>query len=50
MLIATIGILTIGTGMLDTMIKIEIVLIKKNFSFHSKDQGQHLYKLFISQC
>ena len=34
MLITTIGILTIGTGMLGTIFGIEIVMIKKNFSFH----------------
>ena len=39
MLITTIGILTIGTGMLGTIFGIEIVMIKKNFSFHSKDLG-----------
>ena len=39
MLITTIGIITIGTGMLGTIFGMEIVMIKKNFSFHSKDQG-----------
>ena len=39
MLIATTGIITIGTGMLGTIFGIEIVMIKKNFSFHSKDYG-----------
>ena len=34
-----IGIITIRTGMLGNMFKIEFVMIKKNFSFHSKDQG-----------
>ena len=34
MLITTIGIITIGTGMLGTMFGIEIVMIKKKFSFH----------------
>ena len=34
MLIATIGIITIGSGMLCTILRIEIVMIKKNFSFH----------------
>ena len=34
MLITTIGILTIGTGMLGTIFGIEIVMIKKSFSFH----------------
>ena len=37
MLITTIGkirIITIGTGMLGTIFEIEIVMIKKNFSFH----------------
>ena len=34
MLITTIGIITIGPGMLDTIFGIEIVLSKKNFSFH----------------
>ena len=38
MLITTIGkktrIITIGTGMLGTIFGIEIVMIKKNFSFH----------------
>ena len=32
--IVTVGIITIGTGIRD-----RIVMIKKNFSFHSKDQG-----------
>ena len=39
MLITTIGIITIGAGMLGTTFGIEIVMIKKNFSFHRKDQG-----------
>ena len=30
MLITTIGIITIGTGMLDTTFEIKIVMIKKN--------------------
>ena len=34
MLITTIGIITIGTGMLGTIFGIEIVMIKNNFSFH----------------
>ena len=34
MLITTIGIITIGTGMLGTILGTEIVMIKKNFSFH----------------
>ena len=34
MLITSISIVTIGTGMLDTILGIEIVRIKKNFSFH----------------
>ena len=34
MLIATIGVITIGSGMLGTILRIEIVMIKKNFSFH----------------
>ena len=34
MLIATIGAITIGTGMLGNIFGIEIVMIKKNFSFH----------------
>ena len=35
MLIATIGIITVGTGMLGTTFGIEIVMIiKKHFSFH----------------
>ena len=37
MLITTIGIITTGTGMLGTIFGIEFVMIKKNFSFHSKD-------------
>ena len=36
--------------MLGTIFEIDIAMIKKNFSFHWKDQGQHLYKLFISIC
>ena len=39
MLITTIGIITIGTGVLGTMFVIEIVMIKTNFSFHLKGQG-----------
>ena len=34
MLITTIGIITIGVGMLGTIFWIEIVLIKRNFSLH----------------
>ena len=34
MLIFTIGIITIETGMLGTIFVMEIVMIKKNFSFH----------------
>ena len=34
MLITTIGIITKGAGMLVTIFGIEIVMIKKNFSFH----------------
>ena len=34
MLITTIGIIAIGTGMLGTTFGIGIVMIKKNFSFH----------------
>ena len=34
MLVTTIGNITIGTGMLVTIFGIEIVMIKKNFSFH----------------
>ena len=39
MLITTLGIITIGTGMLGTILGLESVMIKKNFCFHSKDQG-----------
>ena len=39
MLITTIGIITIGTGMLGTIFGIEFFMIKKNFSFYSKDHG-----------
>ena len=39
MLVTTIGIITTGTGMLGTIFGIEIVMIKKNFNFHLKDQG-----------
>ena len=43
--------ITIGTGMLGTIFAIENITVKKNFSFHCKDQGkQTLYKFFISQC
>ena len=38
MLITTIGIITLGSGMLGTIFGIEIVMIENNFSFHSKDQ------------
>ena len=34
MLVTTIGIIDIGTVMLGTIFGIEIVIIKKNFSFH----------------
>ena len=34
MLITTMGIITIGTGMLGTLFGIEIVMIKKNLNFH----------------
>ena len=34
MLITNIGIITIETGMLGTIFRIEIVMIKENFSFH----------------
>ena len=34
MLITTIGIITIGTCTLGAIFGIEIVMIKKNFSFH----------------
>ena len=34
MLITTLVIITIGTGMLGTIFGIEIVMIKKKFSFH----------------
>ena len=49
-LITTIRIISIGTAMLVTIFGIESVMIKKNFSFNSKDQGKHLYKYFISKC
>ena len=39
MLITTIGIKTIGTGMLGAIFEIEIVLIKKNFCFSLKGPG-----------
>ena len=38
-MLITIGILTIGTGMLGTIFGIETVKIKKNFSFSFKGQG-----------
>ena len=38
MLIITIGIITIATGMLGTIFGTEIVMIKKKFSFHLKDK------------
>ena len=38
-LITIIGIITIGTGMLGSIFEIEIVMVKKNFSFHRKYQG-----------
>ena len=50
MLITIIGIITIETGMLGTVFGIEIVMIKRSFSVHSKDQGKQFYKFFISQC
>ena len=34
MLITTIGIITIGTGIFGTIFGIEVVIIKKHFSFH----------------
>ena len=39
MLITTIGIITIGAGMLGTIFGIEIVMIKNNFFFNWMDQG-----------
>ena len=45
MLIATMGIITKGAGLSNSN-----CYDKKNFSFHSKDQGKHLYKFFIFQC
>ena len=39
MLIATIGIITIGTGMLGTTSRINIVMIKKNLMFSLKGPG-----------
>ena len=39
MLFTTIGIITIGIGIWGTIFEIEIVMIKKKFSFHLKDQG-----------
>ena len=39
MIITTMGSITIGTGMLGTIFGTETVMFKKNFSFHSKDQG-----------
>ena len=39
MLTTTIGIIIKGTGMLGTIFGIEIDMVKKNFSFHWKDQG-----------
>ena len=50
MLITTIGIITIGRGMLGIIFGIGIAMIKKNFSFHLKDQGYHLYTFFIFKC
>ena len=38
MLFTTIGIITIGIGIWGTIFEIEIVMIKKKFSFHLKDQ------------
>ena len=39
MLITTIGIITIGTGMLGTIFGIEIVMIKKTLQFSLKEPG-----------
>ena len=39
MLFTTIGIIIIGIGIWGTIFEIEIVMIKKKFSFHLKDQG-----------
>ena len=39
MLITTIGIITIGTGMLGTIFGIEIVMIKKNLEFSLEGPG-----------
>ena len=44
MLITTIGIITIGTGMLGTISGIEIVMIKRDQELHL-----HVYKFFIFQ-
>ena len=49
-LITTIRIKSIVTAMLVTIFGIEIVMIKKNFGYYSKDQGKNLYKYFISKC
>ena len=39
MLITTIGIITIGTGMLGTIFEIEMVMIKKELQFSLKGSG-----------
>ena len=46
--ISTIGIITIEIVMLDTIFPVEIVLIKKNYSFHSKVQDDTcIYSSFL---
>ena len=49
MLITTIGIITIGTGMLGTIFGIEIVMIKKKLQFSLKGPGiKPIYILHFS--
>ena len=49
MLITTIGIIIIGTGMSGTIFGIEIVMIKKNFSFlESTRDNTYIHSSFLN--
>ena len=50
MLISTIGIITIGTGLLGTIFWIEIVMIKKSSVFIERTRDNTYIFFFISQC
>ena len=49
MLITTISIITIGTGMLDTTFEIKIVMIKKNSVFIERTRDNtYINSLFLN--